>query len=340
MKRYILLIVLFTVFSSGSIFAQLSLNLSTEKDLQDPAHIQKIEDLYSSGTDGTFAGGNDVPIYYKIVRQENDTKGAIMISSGRTEGAIKFKEVIFDLYNAGYSVYIHDHRGQGYSGRMADDPDMGYVDDWKYYVSDMKIFYDEFVKPDKHEKIFLMSHSLGGAVAMSYIEQFPNDFEAAAFSSPMLGLASYICPLAAILSGKTPKYAPGQGGYSNDSSKFVGNDVTGSEIRYYIKIDNNNKNPKTKLGGASVQWLHQSCKMMKSVMKNIEDIKIPILILSASNETVVNPKSRDKFIKKAHKAGIDCTTIMIDDAMHELLMEKDSQRMQMINRSLLLYEGK
>lgn len=340
MTRNILFTLIVTLFTCGTLFSQESTyKISSEQDLKDPAHLQKIENLYNSGIEGTFAGGNDVPIYYKIVRQEVEEKGAIMISSGRTEGAIKYKEVIFDLYNAGYSVYIHDHRGQGYSGRMADDPEMGYVDEWKYYVTDMKIFYDEFIKPGKHKKVFLLSHSLGGAVAMSYIEQFPNDMDAAVFCSPMLGLSSYICPLAAILSGKTPKYAPGQSGYSNDSSKFVGNDVTGSETRYYIKIDTNNKHPKTKLGGASVQWLRQSCLMMKNIHKNVNEIKIPFLIVKASNETVVDPKATEKFIGKARKAGKKCATMLIDDAQHEILMEKDKQRKEIITKTLEFYQA-
>ena len=83
---------------------------------------------------------------------------------------------------------------------------------------------------------------------MSYLEQYPDDFAAAAFSSPMLGLSAYIYPLAKILSGKKPKYAPGQGGYNNDSTKFEGNDVTGSKIRYYRKIAANEQVPDANWG--------------------------------------------------------------------------------------------
>lgn len=338
MKRQILLLVILALLSSGSLLSQTAYHITTEKELHDPGHIQKIEDFYEASIEGTFTGENNIPIYYKIFKYPEVEKGAIMISSGRTEAALKYKEVIYDLCKNGFSVYIHDHRGQGYSGRMAEDPEMGYVDDFQYYIDDMKTFYDGFVNPGNHDKVYLLSHSLGGAVAMAYLEQYPDDVEAAAFVSPMLGLSSYICPLARILSGRTPKYAPGQSGYHNDSTQFLGNDVTGSETRYYIKIDANNKNPKTKLGGASVQWLHQCCIGMKGIHRNIEKIETPVLILSGTNETVVNPKSTEKFIQKANKAGKICITSTIDDAQHELLMEKDQQRTKAISESLDFFD--
>ncbi len=334
-----ILTVLLALFSCATVLSQTSsYKLTSEQDLQDPAKYIVIEDFYDAGLEGTFAGENEIPIYYKIFKYPEVEHGAIMISSGRTEGALKFKELIYDLCKNGYSVYIHDHRGQGLSGRMTEEPEMGYVDDFQYYIDDMKTFYDEFVKPADHKKVYMLSHSLGGAVGMSYLEQYPDDIDAASFSSPMLGLAGYICPLAAILSGKTPKWAPGQTVYNNDSTKFEGNDVSGSETRYHVKIGAFSEVPEARLGGASAQWLHQCCKGMKYIRKNIKKIETPIFIFSAQNETVVNPKSTAKFIKKANKAGLTCKTLLIDDAQHELLVEKDKQRTEMLSRTLEFYE--
>ncbi len=308
--------------------------ITTTQQLNDPVYAQKIEDFYATGEEGTFTGKNDVPIYYKIFRQPGKEKGAILISSGRTEGALKYKEVIYDLFNNGYSVYIHDHRGQGLSGRMAKDPEMGYVDNFQYYIDDMKYFYDTYLKPDKHQKIFLLSHSLGGAIAMSYLEQYPGDFDAASFSSPMLGLASYICPLAHILYTKTPKYAPGQTGYHRDSSSFATNSVTGSEVRFHRATEAYRLQPEARLGGATVQWLKESCDHMKAVSKNISKIETPFILFAAENETVVNHKTETKFVAKAQKLGKDCNIFPIGDAQHELLMEKDPQRTDVMTKTL------
>ena len=54
-----------------------------------------------------------VKIRYRIFERSSQ-KAAVVISSGRTECMFKYDETIYDLYQKGYSVYIHDHRGQGF----------------------------------------------------------------------------------------------------------------------------------------------------------------------------------------------------------------------------------
>ena len=330
-------------FSSAVCVAQEDVNqneftFTDTLKLADSNYFTKIEDFYAKGISGTFTGAAKVEIYFKYFRQAAEEKGAIVISTGRTEGAVKYKEVIYDLYNNGYSVYIHDHRGQGLSGRMAGDPEMGHVDDFQYYVDDLKQFFEDYVKKGEHEKIFLLAHSMGGAIGMNYIEQHPLDFSAAAFSSPMLGLAAYICPLAKILSGKTPKYAPGQTGYNDDYSDFSGNDVTNSLLRYHVKITAYKEVPGARVGGPSVQWLEQSCKHMKLAFKNISHIAAPFVIFTAGDESVVNPEANQKFVAKAQKLGKSCKEIYVENAKHELLMEVDDVRMKVMEDILLFFQ--
>jgi lysophospholipase len=317
-----------------------NVRFTTEQQLKDPSVRETIHRFYSKGTEGTFNGADGVEIYYRYYRQPETEKGAIVLSTGRTEGAVKYKELIHDLFNNGYSVYIHDHRGQGLSGRMAEDPQMGHVDQFQYYIDDLKQFVDVYVQPGGHEKVYLMAHSMGGTIGLSYLEQHPSDFDAAAFSSPMLGLSAYICPLARILSGNTPKYAPGQTGYTNDSSSFAGNAVTGSEVRYHMKIAAYDEVPEAKVGGPSVQWLEQSCRQMKQVVRTMEEIRTPFILFAAENETVVNPKAYEKFMKKAEREGLDASMVRIENAQHELLMEKDPQRNEVLRKSLNFFSRK
>jgi alpha-beta hydrolase superfamily lysophospholipase len=45
--------------------------------------------------EGYFTGKENIEIYYKIFKQAELESPAILISSGRTEAAIKYKELIF-----------------------------------------------------------------------------------------------------------------------------------------------------------------------------------------------------------------------------------------------------
>ena len=315
-----------------------SYNLTTIEQLQDEEYAQKIEDFYDNGKEGKFVGKANIDIYFKIFKQTKKEKAAILISSGRTEAAIKYKELIFDLYNNGYSIYIHDHRGQGLSGRMTEDPEMGFVDTFQFYVDDMKYFYDNMLKPNKHKKIFLLAHSMGGAIGMTYLEQYPNDFNAAAFSSPMLGLKSPTCCVIKIITGKKIKYAPGTGKYNDNEIPFNKNELTGCEIRYQRMNAAFTIDTTARLGGATSLWVKKSCRQFKYLFKNIDKIETPFVLFSAQNDNIIDVHAHQKFVEKAQKSGKECKAFVVANAQHELLIEKDEQRIETVNEILKFYD--
>ncbi len=313
--------------------------LTTEKDLQLPDYVKKIDAFYNSGNEGSFIGEKNVKIYYKIFKQKFNEKGAIVISSGRTEAAIKYKELIYDLYNNGYSIYIHDHRGQGLSGRMLENHDMGYVSNFQYYIDDLKTFYNNYVTKDKHKNIFLMTHSMGGAIGMTYLEQYPTDFKAAVFSSPMLGLPPPTCTAVNVLESKNPKYVMGGTDYQDDSVKFEDNTLTHSEIRYKRMLKAFNETTDARLGSATYQWVVNSCKQFKYIFDNADKIQTPLLLFSGEDEKIVDPNSHKEFIYKLKKLKKDANGYFVPNAMHELYIEKDKARINVLTTILDFFES-
>jgi lysophospholipase len=285
---------------------------------------------------GFFEGKENVPIHYRFYEQPSATK-AIVISSGRTEAAIKYKELIYDLYQNGYSVYIHDHRGQGLSGRMTENPDMGYIDDFQYYIDYMKQFYNLHILSKNYENGYLLAHSMGGAIGMTYIEQHPQDFDAAAFSSPMLGLKPPICRLVKKLDNGQPKFAIGESEYKDSKSSFQGNVLTSSNIRYNRMVDAFAKVPQARLGGATYTWLNKSCQQFDYMMTHIQQIEIPFIIFSAENEQIVSTKAHRRFVEAAKNLNKNCKLYPIEDAQHELLIEKDKPRLETLQIILDFY---
>ena len=61
---------------------------------------------------GHFAGKGDVDVHYAWCLPDTP-RSTIVISSGRIESYLKYKELVFDLYQNGFAVFILDHRGQG-----------------------------------------------------------------------------------------------------------------------------------------------------------------------------------------------------------------------------------
>jgi len=312
-------------------------NLSTSADLLLNAHVNTIDSLYNWGKEGRFYGADSVEIYYKTFIQKDDEKGAIVISSGRTEAAIKYKEVIYDLYKNGYSVYINDHRGQGFSGRMAKNRYMGYVDHFQYYIDDLKYFYDNIVTQRKHEKYFLLAHSMGGAIGVTYLEQYPHDFRAAAFSSPMLGLSFPSCPVVKLIKDTVPEYALGGADYQESIESFEDNTLTGSKVRYERMLKVFDENPKAQLGGATYQWVVKSCIQFDSIFANISKIETPLVLFSGSKEKIVAPKAHNNFVYQLDSLNINATGYLVDGAKHEMLIETDKLRIEVMTKILDFY---
>lgn len=339
--KYIFAILIISLFSCKRDFHQLpktenKYNLTEISDLENENYCKNIEDFYNNGKQGSFTGKSNVKIYYKIFEQKN-TEKAILISSGRTEAAIKYKEIIYDLFNNGFSVYINDHRGQGLSGRMTKDPQMGYIDSFQFYIDDMKFFYDNYLKIKNYKKSYLLTHSMGGAIGMTYLEQYPNDFNAAAFSSPMLGLKPPIYTIVKLFDGNKPRYALTQSKYNEDKSTFKGNTLTGSRIRYNKMIEAFDKEPKARLGGATYHWLHLSCLQFDYIFSHVNKINTPFILLSAENEQIVYPYAHQQFMDIANELNKDCIAYEVKDAQHELFIEKDEQRISSISAILDYY---
>lgn len=286
-----------------------------------------------------FISHDALKIAYKYFPVKN-AKATVVISSGRTEGMLKYQELIYDLNNNGYSVYIYDHRGQGFSQRMTADPRLGYVKDFFNYVKDLKYFVDNIVKHDK--KLFLVSHSMGAQVGSLYAETYPHDFDALALSSPMHQpklfsefTTDFLCDIIEYMIDDTPKYALGKLYFDFADNNFFFNLLTHSKERYTIVNESYSLNPETKIGWTSVNWVAESCKVSPLVLKYADKIKVPVLLIQSGDDYLVNLKPQEEFCSKL---GDSCKIVPIDEAYHELFIEKDIYRNKALSAMFEFFE--
>ena len=347
----LLLLFLFITASESSGYSDHN-GLTTEADLQDPQTVKKINAYWESRQEGSFLGVDDLKIKYVAILKD-DERGAVVISNGRTESYIKYKELAYDLGQQGYSVYIHDHRGQGFSGRMTENRQMGHVWDFDDYVSDLKTFYEEIVSRNEHSIKLLLAHSMGGGIAALYIEKYPNDFDAAALSSPMLqpstaifGSNEIVCGAAKVTSrirdffigifGIEPRYVLKKGDYKN--TPFADSELTHSEIRYRRFRKAYDENAQVKIGGPTSHWVAYACDAAKDARENAAKVTIPVLVLQAGEDTAVTPEGQNEFCENLKLGGQnECdggSPFVIEGAYHELFIEKDEYRIPALSKIL------
>jgi lysophospholipase len=281
-----------------------------------------------------FNSFDGLKIAYKIFKVKHP-KATIVISSGRTEGMVKYQELIYDLNRNGYNVYILDHRGQGYSERLLQDSQIGHVEDFLDYVKDLRIFVKTIVK--KHKKMILVGHSMGGAIASLYVEMYKKDFQALVLSSPMhqpelltKGLSNTMCKLIRKRQSDTARYIIGEQSYDEESKDFQENLLTHSQVRYTLVHKSYQQEPQTKLGGPSVHWVSEACKGSKMSVDLAKNIEIPVLLMQAKEDKIVNLEPQNEFCTKSKY----CEGISFDGAYHELFIEKDIIRNKVLSAML------
>lgn len=327
--------------------------LLTNEHILSERYTSEIHDFWQKGTFSTFQGFNDIRINFATFISPEHTK-SIVIVQGRSESYIKYQEFIFDIFNQGYNIFIHDHRGQGLSERMLENPHKGYVKSFNDYVHDLDLFITHYVLPFCYnKKPYLLAHSMGCAISCLYLAKYPNIIKSAVLSSPMFGIntGTLPAPIASLIIRFTSKleklmpntafYFPGQG--DHNVKPFKENRLTQSSERYKIYEHIYKHEKAIQLGGVTIQWLKKAHAVRKKILAQIEQITTPILVLQAGADDIVKNDTQDDFCNKlracAKRGDAELKQlILIDNARHELFFEQDKYRQPAIEHTLDWYD--
>ena len=187
---------------------------------------------------GYFNSFDEKEIYYRTYILDN-SKGNIVISHGFCENSEKYLETIYYFLNEGYSCFIIDHRGYGYSHRDTPNFSKVYISSFDEYVKDFSCFVEKIVIPETGGlDLYLYGHSMGGGIGAAVLEAHPEFFEKAILSCPMMDLvcAGLPKPLAKVLAnifvffGQKESYVIGN--YDFDYLPIFDIAAAGCEERY------------------------------------------------------------------------------------------------------------
>ncbi len=318
-----------------------SLGLAISEEHYVSNYEDVVKPFYESGTTGEMQGQASRVLRYIVFRHPNP-KGSIVISEGYNESFRKYAEVAYDLYQHNYSVYILDHRGQGASDHFLSDSQKGYIDHFEYFALDLKKFLERVVSQEKGLPRFLLAHSLGGTIASAYLEKYPQDFQAAVLSSPMLEIdlgahqewQASLELTALMLIGRGANYAPGKGPYDPALLSFDGNGVTHSRARFEKNRQTLVENPSLHLGGQTVRWVAEGIRGSYNARMGSQNLAVPILLFQAGEDELVKPWGQNTFCERA----MNCNIVKFPDAQHEILQEIDSIRQEAFTQIFDFFE--
>lgn len=290
--------------------------------------------LIETGTAETqkiiLPGGAYIRLVHWLPHHPSVHPATILLLQGRSSYMEKFEETIEDLRNLGYEVWTFDWRGSGGSSRLiASNAQKVHIESYETYINDLDHIIRTQIKPKSHHPLILMGISLGGHLALRYLEEKPNDVTGAFLIAPMLNIHTNPYPywLARLMVttatwlGFGNAYAFGYGDY-NPNVKIDPQKVgTTDLVRYQRQLDLNLSQMSLVTSGPTFGWVYETFKSIDLVNapSSLKKISAPVMIIRAGQETVVD-NSKDNLLCTQIP---QCQLKTYDKARHNIFMEQD-----------------
>ncbi|HHF6457990.1 TPA: alpha/beta fold hydrolase [Haemophilus influenzae] len=280
-----------------------------------------------------LSGKRNIKLAYRhLIQPESAVRKLMILVNGRAENMLKWSELAYDFYHQGYDVLLFDHRGQGYSQRII--PQKGHLDEFRFYVDDMAKIIEKATALYAYQAQYILAHSLGALISTYYLANYDHHINKAVLSSPFYGILlkhpirdELIITLMNIL-GQGERYVFGKGPYQQAHLEY--NELTFCKTRMKWMNRVNRKNPAINLGGPTFRWVHLCLNAIKRLPKVIPKIEIPILILQAEKEKIVDNNNLEKLTALFPNARCE----VVFNAKHEILFEQDKLRKKTIFKML------
>jgi lysophospholipase len=252
-------------------------------------------------------------------------RGTAFIFSGRSEYVEKYGRVVRRLVERGLSVAAFDWRGQGLSTRVAADPMLGHVDDFRAYQRDWAAVLAHARARGLPEPFYLVGHSMGGCIGLRTLLE-GRDFAAAFLSAPMWHLqmraatrqvATSLAQLAHLV-GFGPRRLPGTRRAPSALALGFENNILTSDPEHFAWFGRQlSTHPELGLGGPSVQWTRAALEEMARLY--VAPLPaLPVLAFLGTEEHVVSPTVIRIQMGKMARGRL----LTLDGARHEIWMER------------------
>ena len=128
-------------------------------------------------TESSFMGLASFRIYCQSWLPDGDVRAVLLVAHGYAEHSGRYGNLIERLVPKGYAIHALDHRGHGRS-----DGERVQVESFDDYSEDLKTYFDIVNQQHDGKQIFLVGHSMGAAIAVTYTSLHQGDLAGTVFS--------------------------------------------------------------------------------------------------------------------------------------------------------------
>lgn len=140
--------------------------------------------------EGSLAGADGLNIFWQGWRPDSPPRAIVVIAHGAGEHSGRYGHVAARLAREGYAVYAPDHHGHGRSGGRR-----ALLRRMTSAVADLDALVSLATRAHPGSDTFLLGHSMGGTIALSYTIEHQDRLRGLILSGPLAALAAAPLPL-------------------------------------------------------------------------------------------------------------------------------------------------
>jgi alpha-beta hydrolase superfamily lysophospholipase len=256
--------------------------------------------------EGSFAGAGKLRIHWRAWLGDGDPRAVVVIAHGASEHAGRYGHVAARLVADGYAAYAIEHRGHGRS-----EGPRALIDRISNAVADLDSLVVLAAGEHPGVPVFLLGHSMGGAIAVSYAIAHQDRLAGLILSAPLAALEAAPAPMriaARVLSALVPRLPM----FEIDAS-MVSRDP--DVVKAYVE------DPLVYHGKLPVRTVAELAAAIESFPEAVQALTVPTLILYGTADRLCPP--RGNVMLNDRIGATDKTLVPYEGLYHELLNEPE-----------------
>jgi alpha-beta hydrolase superfamily lysophospholipase len=258
-----------------------------------------------------FPGCADAQLYAQAWLPYADPGTVIVVSHGLAEHGGRYAEFAGRMVARGYGVYAIDHRGHGRSsGRRAN------IERFAYVVSDLGTFVGRVQRQHPDATVFLLGHSMGGAIALASALRNPGSLKGLVLSAPALAAGEAVAAPKALVVRLLSRVAPNTGALTLPASA-ISRDA--AVVRAY------ESDPLVFRGAIPARTLVELLDAMAGFPEAAPKLRLPVLVQHGTADRLVPLAATRPVYERLGNAKLR-TVRLYEGLFHEAYNEPERDR--------------
>ncbi|XXF76956.1 lysophospholipase [Myxococcaceae bacterium GXIMD 01537] len=261
--------------------------------------------------ESTFEGTGGLRLLSQSWRPvDEEPRAALIVMHGLRDHSNRYGELAEHLVGQGFAVHAFDLRGHGRSEGVR-----VHIDSFDEYVTDLERFVALVREREPGRPVFLLGHSMGGAIVTTYLLDRKPDIQGLVLSAPALKpgakVSGALITTTRVLGGVLPNLKV----LDLDPKEFS---------RDPAVVRENETDPLIFQKPGPARTASRLLTTFEALSQRMEEVAVPLLVLHGTADTVTDPEGSKALVKRARST--DKTLKLYEGLYHDLLHEPEKAR--------------